>query len=71
MTSCNLDPKTGLVEYVPNLYFHLIIWFDFLNILDAFYNVSVFNNPEAMHKKIFNPFELNEDNQYIPWGDIY
>ena len=43
---------------------------DFFNILDAFYNVSVFNNPEAMHKKIFNTFELNEDNECIPCGDI-
>ena len=43
---------------------------DFLNILDEFYNISVFNNPEAMHKKIFNPFELNEDNEYIPCVDI-
>ena len=38
---------------------------DFLNILDECYNVSVFNNPDAMHKKIFNPFKLNEDSEYV------
>ena len=43
---------------------------DFWIILDEFYNVSVLNNPAAMHKKIFNPFELNEDNEYIPGVDI-
>ena len=42
---------------------------DFLNILDEFYNVSIFD-PEALHKNIFNPFELNEENEYIPCVDI-
>ena len=43
---------------------------DFLNILNEFYNASYFNNPESMQKEVFNPFKLNEDNEYISCIDI-